>query len=114
MAEALHQQKPILIIVHKQSCPICQRVKPKFAIHRGVRYLSRYFAMVNLEPDEVPDEENFEPDGRYVPRFMFYNSNGIILKEIQSSDPQFKYFYEDFDVLEENMKRVLSNTNTIV
>ncbi|CAG5131902.1 unnamed protein product [Candidula unifasciata] len=107
LQEAQIVQKPMMVIVHKESCPVCARVKPLFASHPGINKLSQHFVMVNLEPDEVPRTPEFEPDGAYVPRILFFSHDGRIFRNIIGKEPRNKYFYDDMRLLENNMKRVL-------
>ncbi|CAG5128360.1 unnamed protein product [Candidula unifasciata] len=82
-------------------------VKPLFAAHPGINKLSQHFVMVNLEPDEVPRPPEFEPDGAYVPRILFFSHDGRIFRNIIGKEPRNKYFYDNMRRLENNMKRVL-------
>ncbi|BFY98806.1 hypothetical protein BsWGS_01846 [Bradybaena similaris] len=107
MHEAQMTQRPMMVIVHKDGCPACARVKPLFATHPGIISLSQYFAMVNLEANEVPRTSDFEPDGAYVPRILFFSPSGRVLTHIVGKEQSNRYYYDDMGYLAGNMQRVL-------
>lgn len=55
-------------------------MKPKLAKHREFGELSKKFVMVNTDDNEEPQGEQFDVDGKYVPRIFFLgNINGLNL-----------------------------------
>ena len=57
-------------------------LKPKLANHKGFAELSKKFVMVNTEDNDEPKDEQFDVDGKYVPRIFFLGENFKTLTEI--------------------------------
>ncbi|KAF7633206.1 Thioredoxin domain-containing protein [Meloidogyne graminicola] len=76
---ALDLNKPIFLLIHKTWCGACQALKKSF-INSNKREelieLSKHFVMVNLEDDDEPEEDEYAPDGRYIPRLFILNKKG--------------------------------------
>ena len=51
-------------------------LKPKLAKHKEFAELSKSFVMVNTEDDDEPKGEQFDVDGKYVPRIFFLGEFG--------------------------------------
>uniref|UniRef100_A0A915LMA3 Thioredoxin domain-containing protein n=1 Tax=Meloidogyne javanica TaxID=6303 RepID=A0A915LMA3_MELJA len=76
---ALDLNKPIFLLIHKTWCGACQALKKSFASsnkREELVELSKQFVMVNVEDDDEPEEEEYAPDGRYIPRLFILNKEG--------------------------------------
>ena len=50
-------------------------MKPILAKHKTFAELSKKFVMVNTEDDDEPKGDQFDVDGKYVPRIFFLGKN---------------------------------------
>ena len=50
-------------------------MKPILAKHKTFAELSKKFVMVNAEDDDEPKGDQFDVDGKYVPRIFFLGKN---------------------------------------
>merc|ERR1711963_847860 len=76
-------EKPILVLLHKTSCPACKSFKTVFAKSKEILELSSKFIMVNAKFGQDPSNEpKLAIDGKYVPRIIFMNSQGDVLEEV--------------------------------
>lgn len=50
-------------------------LRPKLANHKEFAELSKKFVMVNTEDNDEPKGEQFDVDGKYVPRIFFLGEN---------------------------------------
>lgn len=77
---------------------------------RAFKKLSEYFIMVNTEDDEEPFEEEYRPDGKYIPRLLFLDKNGDLITDIKNKKAEYKnyaYYYSSPADILNSMKDVL-------
>lgn len=108
---AKRSSKPIMVVIHKNKCPACNDLKPKFAIDSDIQNLSRHFVMVNLETDEVPKSAEFQPDGPYVPRILFFGPDCKLISDVHNSNKAQKFLYNEVNDIADNMRHVLNEIN---
>ncbi|KAK3869476.1 hypothetical protein Pcinc_025214 [Petrolisthes cinctipes] len=101
--------KPLMLIIHKSWCGACKALKPKFAASTTIYEMSKQFVMVNTLDSEEPKEEKYAPDGGYIPRILFLNSNGEVQQQIynKNGNPKYKFFYFDDEAVVEVMKEAI-------
>lgn len=64
--------------------------------------------MVNLEIHEVPKSPEFNPDGYYVPRILFFSPQGRLLSDVNVRyNTEYKFNYPGEHYLLGNMKTVV-------
>jgi len=107
---AKETDKPLMIIIHKSWCGACKVIKPKFEASEEIAELSKKFVMVNTMDDDEPEGDVYQPDGSYIPRFLFFDPNGDLMKDIihEGGNPEYKYYYNDPPSITRSMKKVLS------
>lgn len=103
------QGRPMMLVVHASWCPRCKELKPAFD-QPEIAALSKRFAMVNVDQDEVPAAQEYAPDGTYIPRVLFFDpKTGTVDEELLNGQRQeFKYFYTPGDDLAAAMRGALA------
>lgn len=90
--ESTRTGKPVIMVFHTTWCPNCKRYREVFKDPEVIT-ASRDFVMIliDAEKDKVANGA-FAPDGTYVPRTLFLNSEGDVQSEIHgASDPQYPH-----------------------
>ncbi|KAL6737085.1 hypothetical protein Aduo_010758 [Ancylostoma duodenale] len=111
--KALDDNKPIFLLIHKTWCHACKALKKTFQqsnARKAFKKLSEYFIMVNTEDDEEPFEEEYRPDGKYIPRLLFLDKNGDLLEQFKNKKAEYKnyaYYYSSPADIINSMKEVL-------
>ncbi|EYB88213.1 hypothetical protein Y032_0251g193 [Ancylostoma ceylanicum] len=111
--KALDNNKPIFLLIHKTWCHACKALKKTFQqsnARKAFKKLSEYFIMVNTEDDEEPFEEEYRPDGKYIPRLLFLDKNGDLLEQFKNKKAEYKnyaYYYSSPADIINSMKEVL-------
>eukprot|EP00245_Coleochaete_scutata_P008445 TRINITY_DN2575_c0_g1_i1.p1 TRINITY_DN2575_c0_g1~~TRINITY_DN2575_c0_g1_i1.p1 ORF type:complete len:143 (+),score=41.68 TRINITY_DN2575_c0_g1_i1:153-581(+) len=89
--------KPIFMFIHKEWCGACKNLKSELQKDNPVTSefveLSKKFVMVSGADDEEPQGPEYAPDGGYIPRILFLDTDGKVHPEIKSSNAQYDYYY---------------------
>ena len=100
---------PIMMVVHTDWCGNCQKLKRTFNADAKLAELSNDFVMVHVDQDDRPDAKLYAPDGDYIPRVMFLDTQGNIDEGLQNPKrpTRFRYFYTPQEDLVATMQRAL-------
>lgn len=98
-----------MYVIHKTWCGACKQLRPKFAESTEIEELSKKFVMVNLQDEEEPSDSSYAPDGGYIPRIVFADSEGTVKEELinEKGNPKYKYYYSDAASIVESMRGAL-------
>ncbi|KAK0168258.1 hypothetical protein PV327_002082 [Microctonus hyperodae] len=113
--EAKQTGKPVFLLIHKTTCPACHNLKEKFSLSIKLIDLSNHFVMINMEnsSEAITKNGRYTPDGTYVPRILFFNSNGEFIPDAYNrhpdADPDHKYFYSSPMQIIDVMQQVIDN-----
>jgi thioredoxin-like negative regulator of GroEL len=89
--ESMRTGRPALMVFHATWCSICRHFRAVFK-DPAVVEASRSLVMILIDVDKQPDLNGaFAPDGGYVPRTVFVDSEGNIYHDLQSANPQYRY-----------------------
>ena len=95
LALAKKEGKPVCLIVYTEWCPHCTNYSRVFHDEK-VEKLSKNFVMIRLDQDQNKAlTKGYAPDGAYIPRTIFLNSNGEIEPSIKARKDKYFYFYDE-------------------
>ena len=103
-------EKPIMFLVHRPSCGACKSLKPVFAESQDIEAKATRFVMSNAvaSSQDIKDlEVKLSPDGGYVPRILFFNSQGTLMDEVTADNDKYKHFYHSAEMILEAMDLAL-------
>jgi thiol:disulfide interchange protein len=89
--ESTSTGKPVIMVFHATWCSSCKRYREVWK-DSGVVAASKSFVMILVDVDKDPDANgSFAPDGTYVPRTIFYDSEGNVMSDVRGSDPEYPH-----------------------
>jgi len=89
--EAGRTGKPVVMMFHASWCGVCKRFRAVWK-DPGVVAAARSFVMILVDVDQDPDANGaFSPDGTYVPRTIFFTSEGDVMKDVHGKDPAYPH-----------------------
>lgn len=89
--EASKTGRPVIMVFHATWCSVCKRFREVFK-DPAVVAASRDFVMILVDADAEKEINGaFQPDGSYVPRTLFIDSEGNVSDKLVGSDPQYPH-----------------------
>ncbi|XP_063988407.1 thioredoxin domain-containing protein 12-like [Diachasmimorpha longicaudata] len=112
--EAKQSGKAIFLIIHTTTCPACIKLREKFSKSVKLIDMSQHFVMINIEnSSNLIQSEKFTPDGKYVPRILFFKPTGEFIKNAYNRHPDgdqaHRYFYSSPIQIVQVMQQVIDN-----
>jgi thiol-disulfide isomerase/thioredoxin len=95
LALAKKDKRPVCLIFYTEWCPHCANFSGVFHDPKIVER-SKKFVMIRLDQDKNKEiGGKYAPDGGYIPRTMFLNSEGAIDADIHAPRDSYKFFYDE-------------------
>lgn len=89
--EAAKSGKPVVMVFHATWCAACKRYRAVFK-NPAVVAASKDFVMILVDAEKDKQLNGaFSPDGTYVPRTLFVDSEGDVSKALVGKDPQYPH-----------------------
>ena len=89
--EATLNSKTVIMVFHAPWCSACKKYRSVFRDPRIVE-ASKDFVMILIDADaDKMANGAFSPDGTYVPRTIFLNSDGDVLSNLTGKDPKYPH-----------------------
>jgi thiol:disulfide interchange protein len=89
--EASKTGRPVIMVFHATWCTVCKRYRAVFKDPRIVA-AARDFVMILVDADaEKSINGAFSPDGTYVPRTLFIDSDGNVSDKLIGTDPKYPH-----------------------
>jgi thiol:disulfide interchange protein len=89
--ESSRTGRPVLMVFHATWCSVCKRFRAVFK-DPAIVAASRDFVMILVDADKEKEINGaFQPDGSYVPRTLFIDSNGNVSDKLVGSDSQYPH-----------------------
>ncbi|MFA5952463.1 MAG: thioredoxin family protein [Hyphomicrobium sp.] len=89
--ESSRSGRPVVMLFHASWCTSCKQYREVWK-DAGVVEASKNFVMILVDVDKDPDANGaFSPDGTYVPRTLFLNSEGDVLTAYHGKDPEYPH-----------------------
>uniref|UniRef100_A0A3Q2NZ91 Anterior gradient 1 n=1 Tax=Fundulus heteroclitus TaxID=8078 RepID=A0A3Q2NZ91_FUNHE len=74
LSELAKSQKPLMVIHHLDNCPHSEALKEAFVADKSIQKMAKEdFIMLNVV--EETGDQNLAPDGYYVPRILFVDTD---------------------------------------
>jgi len=89
--ESSQTGRPVIMVFHATWCSVCKRFRQVFK-DPDIVTASRDFVMILVDGDAEKELNGaFSPDGVYVPRTLFIDSEGNVSDKLVGADPQYPH-----------------------
>jgi thiol:disulfide interchange protein len=89
--EASKTGRPVIMVFHATWCSVCKRFREVFK-DPAIVAAARDFVMILVDADAEKEINGaFSPDGTYVPRTLFIDSEGNVSEKLVGPDPQYPH-----------------------
>ena len=89
--EASKTGRPVIMVFHTTWCSVCKHFHAVFK-DPAIVAASRDFVMILVDADAEKEVNGaFSPDGSYVPRTLFIDSEGNVSDKLVGADPQYPH-----------------------
>jgi protein-disulfide reductase (glutathione) len=89
--EASKSGKPVILVFHATWCSACKRYRAVFQ-NPGIVAASKDFVMILADADKDKELNSaFSPDGAYVPRTLFIDSEGEVSDKFVGKDAKYPH-----------------------
>lgn len=108
--QARERQKPLFLLIYTDWCSVCKKSQQLFH-DPGIIALAKGFVMVKADADRIEEVDiRFAPDGRYIPRVLFFSPSGKHYEKINMGNEN-RYYWgsEQVDQLKWGMETTLYN-----
>ena len=89
--EATQTGKPVLMVFHATWCSACKKYRAVFS-NAAIVAASKDFVMILVDADKDKEINGaFSPDGTYVPRTLFVDTDGNVSTALVGKDPAYPH-----------------------
>lgn len=89
--ESSKTSKPVIMVFHATWCSACKRYREVFK-DPAIVAASKDFVMILVDADQEKEINGaFSPDGTYVPRTLFIDSEGNVSDRLVGTDPKYPH-----------------------
>ncbi|MEQ1651193.1 MAG: thioredoxin family protein [Hyphomicrobium sp.] len=89
--EATKTGKPVIMVMHATWCSACKRYRAVFK-DAGIVAASKDFVMILVDAEKEKEINGaFSPDGTYVPRTLFIDTEGEVSNSLVGKDAQYPH-----------------------
>ncbi|XP_066927374.1 uncharacterized protein [Clytia hemisphaerica] len=97
LSQAKEKTLPILLLSTRSKCKPCKKLIEDFEASSEFVEQSKKFLLAKAEDKEIGKLGAYKSEGKYVPKIVFINHNGVMMRELDNKNKKSdktKYFYK--------------------